>query len=67
MNKNLTKFKISDIVYFNLDNEQSPMYVISIWIKSDSIQYECRNNNSVTNYYNEFELSNEPNILTKLI
>ncbi|MFO0090010.1 MAG: hypothetical protein ACK518_04340 [bacterium] len=60
------KFHIEDIVYFKLDKEQNPMLVVSYWVKSCGITYECRSNNGTTTYYNEFELSVEQNILTKI-
>lgn len=60
------KHKIGSIVYFILDKEQNPLIVISIWIKEDGIQYECRNINSECRYYSDFELSKEENILTKI-
>jgi len=60
------KFHVEDIVFFKLDKEQNPMYVVSYWVKSCGITYECRNVHGTTTYYNEFELSVEQNILTKV-
>jgi hypothetical protein len=66
MHNNPTEFKIRDIVYFKLDKDQNPMLIISIWIKEDGVLYECRNPFSNKEYYSEFEISKEENILTKI-
>lgn len=42
------------------------MIVIGIWIKDNYINYECRDADKKTEYYNGFELSKEQNILTKI-
>jgi hypothetical protein len=59
-------FDIGDIVYYKLDKEQNPMFVVSIWIQQNLIKYECKNTNSNCSYYLDFELSIEQNILTKI-
>ena len=60
------EFGISDIVYFKLDKEQNPMIVVSIFIKDNYVTYECRDSDKKSEYYNDFELSKEQNILTKI-
>jgi hypothetical protein len=61
-----TEFSISEIVYNKLDKEQNPMIVVSIWVRDNFITYECRDSDRKSEYYNEFELSKEQNILTKI-
>lgn len=62
----MPKFDIEDIVYFKLDKEQNPMIIISYWVKSDGIQYQCRRSSNSVDYYYDFELTSEQNILTKI-
>jgi len=62
-----TKYNIAQVVYFLLDKEQNPMIVVSIWIRSqNNLQYECRDTAGNCKYFNEFELTNTENILTKI-
>lgn len=60
------EFSISEIVYYKLDKEQNPMIIISIWVRDNYISYECRNSVGSISYYNDFELTREQNILTKI-
>ena len=60
------KFKIGQIAYFKLDKDQNPMFVFSIWVREDSVQYQCRDVFSGLEYYSEFELSETEDILTKI-
>jgi len=60
------EFEIGQIVYYKLDKDQDPMIVTSIWLQDNFISYECRDSNKGKNYYNEFELTKDQNILTKI-
>ena len=62
-----SKYSISQVLYFILDKEQNPMVVVSIWVRGvNSLQYECRDVSGNCKYYNEFELTETENILTKI-
>ena len=60
------EFEIGQIVYYKLDKEQDPMIITSIWIQDNYINYECRDTGKGKSYFNEFELTKEQNILTKI-
>lgn len=66
MDKEIPKHSIGDIVYYKLDKDQNPMFLISIWIRQNNVSYECKNYLGITNYFQDFELSVEQNILTKI-